>query len=383
MTPTPPNPILAFEASGLAGFVRLDAAGPARFRKEVLRVGRWVHPVSGEALAFDRGLLERLARATNRWIALGHEVWFPAGHTTDPLRNLGRWSAFALEGDRLVAEVEVADEVAAQRVGKTITGVSADIRFHEPASTGELFDAVIVHVAATPCPVIPGQTNFVRLAKEVPVEDDDEKDSDEPKKRTAETLADDPGAALAVIRKILDLPDDADQGSIVEAVRALAADEEESAVGVADTSGTAAYGGIAMAREVERQVRAALAPIQEENRKIRETAARREIELARDATVRAGVPLDKDTTDLAFEQLLGDEKSQRAGRKLLELATNTAKLATRAGLRPLPSPGDESQKKAKVAVALAQKDMLLARGYEVEVDAEGNFTKKIPPRRGK
>src|SRR5208337_455199 len=50
----------------------------------------------------------------------------------------------------------------------------------------------------------------------------------------------------------------------------------------------------------------------------------------------------------------------RAGRKLLELATSTAKLATRAGLRPLPSPGDESQKKAKVAVALAQRDMVLA-----------------------
>lgn len=154
-------------------FLRLGAVGAAplaRFRKQVVRVGAWVHPDTGEVVRFTREDLERLASNTNRWLALGHRVWFSSdepAHNADATKNLGWWSSFRVVGDELLAEVDLPRAEVAAQIGSTIREVSAGIKFDERSSTGEAFDAVIEHVAATPAPVLPGQTNFVRLAGEV------------------------------------------------------------------------------------------------------------------------------------------------------------------------------------------------------------------------
>jgi hypothetical protein len=174
---------MALSITGLGPFVRLDAgaldASAPRFKKEVLRAGKWVHPGTGEALEFDLLLLERLAQDTNRWIALGHKVHFPAGpdcheeDARDATKNLGYWSNFRVEDERLVADVSVLDPDAAGKIGKTIQDVSPEIRWPARSATGEILEAAIFHVAATPIPAIPGQENFERLsrlAREVPME---------------------------------------------------------------------------------------------------------------------------------------------------------------------------------------------------------------------
>jgi hypothetical protein len=168
--------VLLLEAEKLNGF-KLEQGGGRRFMKDVLRVGSWVHPTTGQKIDFDRPELERLARDTNEWIALGNKVYFPDGHTSSALANLGTWSSFAVDGDVLRALVDVADDEAARKVGKTITDVSPAIEPNVRASTGQSFKSVIIHVAATPEPVIPGQANFVRLARTSQDDDDEESDN--------------------------------------------------------------------------------------------------------------------------------------------------------------------------------------------------------------
>src|SRR5581483_5069317 len=186
------------------------------------------HPETGEILHFSQDFLARLVHATSRWIELGNKVWFPAGHSSDPRDNLGFWSGFELEGDRVVGVLEVQDKDAAGRIGKTIQDVSAAIWWDARASSGETFEAVLEHVCGTPCPVIPGQTNFVRLAREAFVK---ETEKGEPEKKPTELAkASDSGAGLdlgAAIKLLVGLPQDAQEQAVIDAVRALCLSDDD------------------------------------------------------------------------------------------------------------------------------------------------------------
>jgi hypothetical protein len=70
---------VALAVTGLSSFAPL-VGEPKRFEKEVLRVGRWIHPATGEVLDFTPDFLARLVSETKRWLALGNKVWFPVGH---------------------------------------------------------------------------------------------------------------------------------------------------------------------------------------------------------------------------------------------------------------------------------------------------------------
>ena len=339
-----PRGLVALDVRGLAAFSRLDAA-PRRFKKEVLRVGRWVHPATGEDLDFDHAFLERLVRDTTRWIELGNKVWFPAGHTTDIRANLGFWPRFELEGERLVGVVDVLDDAAAANVGKTIQDVSAGIHLGALASTGEAFDAVIEHVAATPEPVIPGQSNFVRLAREAGRKTMDQVD-------------------LAPLRTALGLAADASPGSIVEAIHALKAPPAPpSAPDVQSLS-----------RDIETKVEAKFS---KQLADLRQKAAEREVELAREESIRLGTPIDEDTRKDAVALLArGDAESERLGRKLLALAKSPRDTK---GLRILESPSakkDDDKARDREEV---KKQMLLARGYRLELRKDGSIKNAIPP----
>jgi hypothetical protein len=217
---------LALSVTGLGPFVRLDAGAldalAPRFKKDVLRAGRWVHPGTGEALEFDLPLLERLAQDTNRWIALGHKVHFPAGpdcheeDARDATKNLGYWSNFRVEDARLVADVSVLDPEAEKKIGKTIQDVSPEIRWPARSATGETLKAAIFHVAATPIPAIPGQENFERLsrlAREVPMEEGTPAATGTAPQQPTQTFD-----VFAWARAKLGLPKDASDQAVIEAL---------------------------------------------------------------------------------------------------------------------------------------------------------------------
>lgn len=140
--------------------VALDA-----FQKDILRVGRWIHPVHGYEVTFERPDLEAIASETNRMISNGHKVPFPDGHTTAARENMGHWSRFWVEGDVLMGELSAA-EAEKHRVGDAIQDVSAYIHDEILQGTGETYGPVLEHVCGTSYPVIESQGNFVKLSRD-------------------------------------------------------------------------------------------------------------------------------------------------------------------------------------------------------------------------
>ena len=409
-TATPPLPAseavlsqkrVSLNVTRLAGFVTVTGE-PKRFKKEVLRVGMWIHPVTGELLDFSRDFLSKLVLATKRWIELGNKVWFPAGHSSDPRDNLGFWSEFALEGDRVLGVLEVPDEDAASKIGKTIQDVSAAIWWDARASTGEVFEAVLEHVCGTPCPVIPGQSNFVRLAREARVEEKNvaEKSAKGEENRKTELAADEGIDTVAAIKVLLGIPQDADDEAVISSVRALLFDEDEEddeegdeqdkgagdendktdldeeegddqdgesreiAVGApADAAGLAT-----LSREVE--------TLKEENKRIRAHAAREKIERATQRSVELGVPLEDDVRKEALALLSrGDEDGERLGNRLLELALRPGAPASTS----LPSPAKLEDEKTELARHAALERAYLSQGLLVEKDEKGRIKRVSRP----
>jgi hypothetical protein len=376
--PVRPPETLLVAVPALARFAALGAAGSRRFKKEVLRVGRFVHPTTGQELDFNNAFLARLVTATNRWIELGHKVWFPVGadchfeDANDARQNLGYWSSFRVEGHSIVADVEVLDVAAAEKIGRTIQDVSPAIQWNALSSTGEKLEAVIVHVAATPCPVIPKQQNFVPLAREVRMEETEKpqaekKSADEDAAETAVLEGEpksDAGAVLSKAKTLLGLPEDADATAFLRALSdALADDEDEVAEGTVPPA--------ALSQRVK-ELEERLADQERES-------AEREILLARETSVRAGVPLSKDAVEDARRLFLSGEKD--IARRILKLAASPPATTTPASARVTsqPNPGlrDEDEKAIERDRVLER--AYLSQGLRVEKDARGRITRVERP----
>lgn len=143
---------------------------PHRFRKSVLRVGRFVDPETGAVTNFDRSDLEELAVATNDWIESGHKVFFPSSgdrrDAYDAKKNMGYWTSFAVEGDDLVAEAYVPDEAIAKKIGSTIVNVCPYLASDVRSASGGTYE-VIEYVAACTNVVMGGVSGFVALSRAV------------------------------------------------------------------------------------------------------------------------------------------------------------------------------------------------------------------------
>lgn len=191
--------------------------GPKRFKKDILRVGRWKHPVTGQDVDITQDRIERLATATEQYRQTMDRkaIPFPDGHTFDAKKNLGYWTSFAVEGDRLVGVVEVTDDEAARKIEQgSIRSVSARIDPEVRDTKGAVYSEAMTHVCATPIPVLDGQQDFVKLSREadgfgllVPVD----LSGVQPKK---EKLMDPKKLAA-----LLGLPEDADEAKILAAVK--------------------------------------------------------------------------------------------------------------------------------------------------------------------
>jgi len=136
------------------------------FGKDILHIGTYVHPSTGEKVEFDKGRLSRLVRNTNRFIAAGNDVTFPDGHSLRAMDNLGKWPGPFFEyGGRLGGVVKPAGETVKQRLSDgRIDRVSAYIQFGIKDPKGNEYDEVITHVCATPVPVVTEQGPFVKLS---------------------------------------------------------------------------------------------------------------------------------------------------------------------------------------------------------------------------
>lgn len=368
--------LIALAITGLAPFMRLDATS-ARFKKEVLRAGSWIHPGTGEKLDFDIAFLKRLAYDTNRWISLGQKVHFPVGpdchedDARDALQNLGYWSNFRVESDRLVADVEVLDEAVVGKVGKTIQDVSPEIRWPARAATGEVLEAAVFHVAATPIPAIPGQSNFERLsqlAREVPMADD----SDTTKANTVEDTAASTINILVWARQKLGLPADASEEAVLEAL-------EQRITAAAQTGAppeTAALARLTRdvkdARDEAEAAKKLAADLREQRVQEKRQRDEETVQLARQTSAESGLPIPEDTCKLALSLFAKNEDN--AARELLAAYTARAKDRRLAAARTFEwEPGQDGERRISLSQEAAEKLLLERDGWTVKTRKDGSI----------
>jgi hypothetical protein len=140
--------------------------GGSCFYKDVVKVGRWVHPLTKQEIVFTPERIEKLARNTEKFLEAGNRIPFPKGHTTDPTKNLGYWPGpFMPFGDSLIGVVEPKDPVALEAMKNgTLDAVSVCIEFDVTDAKQNKYDEVITHVCATSYPVLDGQKGFMALS---------------------------------------------------------------------------------------------------------------------------------------------------------------------------------------------------------------------------
>jgi len=148
---------------------RFAKVGPRLFQKEIVREGKWTHPVAQVEVEFSRERLERIVDNTTAYMASVGRIPFPEGHEFGASATLGWvhavWLDKTPEGKaRIVGLVEVNDDMTAGKLGNEIRDVSMMLDQDAKDSHGNEFSDVITHVAATPYPVIDVQANFEALA---------------------------------------------------------------------------------------------------------------------------------------------------------------------------------------------------------------------------
>jgi hypothetical protein len=133
----------------------------ARFRKEIIRVGRYVLPDDpGKTVDVT---LERLRDWVNDTRAAGVKTWVPYHHSYHPADNAGWVEAFEIADGKLYGVFNITDEdTAARIVDGSIQDVSVGVG---PVLTacGRSYDEVIRHVALTLDPHVREQDGFKAL----------------------------------------------------------------------------------------------------------------------------------------------------------------------------------------------------------------------------
>lgn len=379
--------IVALEVTGLRSFLAAQGQ-PLRFAKDVLKVGRFVlpdgreleiHATDSQALAARKsGImaagLPELARNTNARIALGHKVWFPEGDASTPAHNSvaslnrGYWSDFRVEGDRLVATVEVTDEKVAAQIGKTIRDVSAGVVWGDlaRASSGQPFGCAVEHVCATSYPVVPQQNNFepVRLAREVFMTTTTTDATAVP--QAAANLAAATPAAPSLLSAViagLGLPEGTDEAAAVAAFNDYCAADAPEVSDPADVA--------AMAKDktaLEEKVAALEKKVAANARK----SAEREVDLAKDLALKtSGLPVAKDVAD-QIVSLLANEATEQTGRLMLSLATQTPRVQ---GTK-VETTNEKDAARLAAEEDEGLKSMLLSLGKKPVTDSKGRLVRK-------
>ena len=319
------------------------------FKKDVARVGTWHDPKTGKPVNFGPGEefdLEALAANTNAWIAEGNVVWFPDGHSSDSLSDLGGWREFRVsdDGQTLEAIVDVEDEEAAEKVGTRVKRVSPWIDMAPVSSaSGKTFGPTITHVAATPEPVITGQGNFIALSRQLPEEVGMDMDNG--------AAAPPPAAGLAAkLAALLGLGEDASEDAILEALaQKIAAPAAPPAMSAAEPTATA----LALSRRVE--------TLEAENKRIRAESHDREIADAKSYMLSRGqIVMERDDEETARALFAaGQEKGARSFIALSRKRADDVAEARRG--RIVLSRGDDADRARREADAKASEDRMLAR----------------------
>jgi len=142
---------------------QIDGAPATKtYVKDLIRVGSWYLPSQGRAFDVTPKDLSRWVATFAQMRSNGVRVHVPSGHTDDADKNRGWVTDMWVQGDVLMARIELIgdDAIAA--------GPRNEVSIYVPQSLtdgkGNTYDQPIAHVALTPVPVISGQGGWVPIA---------------------------------------------------------------------------------------------------------------------------------------------------------------------------------------------------------------------------
>lgn len=135
--------------------------GLQRYRKELVKVGRYFKSATEQAFEVTRDTLDHWVTTFNRWIDNGNKVPIPLSHekASNPADNQGWVHKLWREDDTLVGLMELKDENLA-----LTTDVSICVQGEVIDGKGQKYLQPITHVALCTDPVIPGLEKFEKLS---------------------------------------------------------------------------------------------------------------------------------------------------------------------------------------------------------------------------
>ncbi len=141
--------------------VGFGSAGLTQFRKELIKVGEYIHPATKEAFHITVATLNHWAKTFSQWFAAGNHVPIPLGHSKvdNPEDNAGWVTSMFVEGDSLFGIMELNDP----KLSLT-TDVSICVEKKRNDGKGVEYSNIITHVSLCTDPVIAGLGEFTKLS---------------------------------------------------------------------------------------------------------------------------------------------------------------------------------------------------------------------------
>lgn len=137
------------------------------FRKHILNKGTLIHPATGEKLDIDDDFVATLKKNFDDKVC--DIVQVPLAndkneHSEDPDRNIGEVIGIEETDDKVYAVLDIRDEKAAPKMGKTLLGASAMMHLnYKDTRTGEYKGPTLLHSCVTNRPYVLGLDDYEEI----------------------------------------------------------------------------------------------------------------------------------------------------------------------------------------------------------------------------
>lgn len=158
---TPGNTV-AF--SSVSGTTVVSGVPTQRFRKEIIKTGRFVKDADGVEFLVSRDMLSHWVTQFIKMKEAGVKVPIPNKHVNegDADQNRGYVHDMFVDGDSLIMVCDMIGEDAIQAAARSDVSIKSPLKFVD--GSGNEYERPIVHVALCTDPVVPGLSEFVPIA---------------------------------------------------------------------------------------------------------------------------------------------------------------------------------------------------------------------------
>jgi len=148
--------------SPVTGLYEVNGLPARKFKKELIRVGRFTHPANGLEFEVNSDTLDGWVKTFAEMTADGEPVTLAASHANTSGEGRGFVRDLFREEDSLYGIVECIGEDALSAAARTNVSIYAESVFK--SGSGKAYPWAIQHVAFTNRPVVPGLKPFEALA---------------------------------------------------------------------------------------------------------------------------------------------------------------------------------------------------------------------------